>query len=303
MNTNVLKIAKTRLLKLPLGTASSVFLKMESDHPSGSVKERPAFHMIKTAIEKGQINNETRVLEASSGNTGIGIAYACKLMNLACTIFLPENTPKYRIEILKILSADLIFTSAKDGMKGSIDALKKQLESLENVYYPDQFSNPANPEAHYLTTGPEIWEQTNGQIDVIIAGSGSGGTISGCSKFLKEKNPNIRTIALEPEQTHVLRGGEHAPHQISGIAPGFVPKNFHRKFIDEIMPVSEKESFECVSFIQKEFNLKISVSSGANIAKAIQLASLENDVAKNIVTFVCENADLDSRKTILDNLL
>ncbi|MBN2728106.1 MAG: cysteine synthase family protein [Bacteroidales bacterium] len=289
------------MLKLPVGKASSVFLKMESDHPTGSVKERPAFHMIKTAIEKGQINEETRVLEASSGNTGIGIARACKLMKLPCTIFLPENTPELRIEILRILGADLVFTPSEEGMKGSIEALKKHLQNSENIYHPDQFSNPANPEAHYLTTGPEIWEQTNGNINVLVAGSGSGGTISGCSRFLKEKNPSIRTIALEPEQTHVLRGGEHAPHEISGIAPGFVPENFHRNYIDEIMPVSEMESLECVSFMRREFNLRISASSGANIAKAIQLASLESHAVKNIITFVCENADFDSREATIRN--
>ncbi len=293
-----MEIDQTPIKKLEILSAqfnADIFVKLESAHPSGSVKERPALNMVKTAIEKGELKKNGVIVEASSGNTGIGLAFVAKQMGVRVIITLPESAPPDRKKILDFLGAEVVLTPAIEGMKGAMDKAAKLLMTIPNAWTPMQFSNPDNPKAHYLTTGPEIWQQLDECVDALVAGVGTGGTFSGTTRFLKEHNPKMLAFAVEPAQSFVLRGGKAAPHNIAGISPGFIPANFDKSLCDGIIPIDEAYANDVIGQLLLKEGLNVNISSAANIAAAMHLAAQRQFENKNIVTFICDNAQVDQR--------
>ena len=273
------------------GLEADVLAKLEYFNPAGSVKDRIAKEMILDALEKGLINENTTLIEPTSGNTGIGLSAVATSLNLKIIITMPETMSVERRNLMKAYGAELVLTPGSEGMKGAIAKAKELASQIENSFIPGQFENPANPQAHYKTTGPEIYSQTEGKVDIFVAGVGTGGTISGIGKYLKEQNPNIKVVAVEPASSPVLSTGKGGAHKIQGIGAGFVPDTLDTKIYDEIITVENEDAFASGKEVAKTEGILIGISSGAAIQAAKELAKREENKGKTIVVLLPDGGD------------
>ena len=281
---------------------ADVLAKLEYFNPAGSVKDRIAKEMIQDALEKGLINENTTLIEPTSGNTGIGLSAGATALNLKIIITMPETMSVERRNLMKAYGAELVLTPGSEGMKGAIAKAKELASQIENSFIPGQFENPANPTAHYKTTGPEIYEQTEGKVDIFVAGVGTGGTISGIGKYLKEKNPEVKVVAVEPKSSPVISGGNPASspvlstgkggaHKIQGIGAGFVPETLDTKIYDEIITVENEDAFATGKEMAKTEGILVGISSGAALYAAKELAKREENAGKTIVVLLPDGGD------------
>lgn len=270
---------------------ADVLAKLEYFNPAGSVKDRIAKEMILDALEKGLINKNTTLIEPTSGNTGIGLSAVATALNLNIIITMPETMSVERRNLMKAYGAELVLTPGSEGMKGAIAKAKELASQIENSFIPGQFENPANPTAHYKTTGPEIYEQTEGKVDIFVAGVGTGGTISGIGKYLKEKNPEVKVVAVEPASSPVLSTGKGGAHKIQGIGAGFVPETLDTKIYDEIITVENEDAFATGKEMAKTEGILVGISSGAALYAAKELAKREENAGKIIVVLLPDGGD------------
>lgn len=270
---------------------ADVLAKLEYFNPAGSVRDRIAKEMILDALEKGLINENTTLIEPTSGNTGIGLSAVATALNLKIIITMPETMSVERRNLMKAYGAELVLTPGSEGMKGAIAKAKELASQIENSFIPGQFENPANPTAHYKTTGPEIYEQTEGKVDIFVAGVGTGGTISGIGKYLKEKNPEVKVVAVEPASSPVLSTGKGGAHKIQGIGAGFVPETLDTNIYDEIITVENEDAFAAGKEMAKTEGILVGISSGAALYAAKELAKREENVGKTIVVLLPDGGD------------
>ena len=270
---------------------ADVLAKLEYFNPAGSVKDRIAKEMTLDALEKGLINENTTLIEPTSGNTGIGLSAVATALNLKIIITMPETMSVERRNLMKAYGAELVLTPGSEGMKGAIAKAKELASQIENSFIPGQFENPANPTAHYKTTGPEIYEQTEGKVDIFVAGVGTGGTISGIGKYLKEKNPEVKVVAVEPASSPVLSTGKGGAHKIQGIGAGFVPETLDTKIYDEIITVENEDAFATGKEMAKTEGILVGISSGAALYAAKELAKREENAGKTIVVLLPDGGD------------
>jgi len=280
-----------RLNKLTSGLKADVVAKLEFYNPCGSVKDRIGENMIESGLAAGTIDKDTVLVEPTSGNTGVGLAFACAVKGLKLILTMPESMSMERRKLLHGLGAELILTPAAEGMKGAIQRAERIVAETDNAFMPMQFENPANPEAHRKTTGPEIWEDTDGNVDIFVAGVGTGGTLTGVSEVLKARKPEVRAVAVEPDASPVLSGGEPGPHAIQGIGAGFVPGALNREIIDEVVRIGNDQAVETAKRLMREEGILCGISSGANCAAALELAAREENAGKMIVFIVCDTGE------------
>ncbi len=282
-------IGHTPLVKLNQiagGSKATILAKLEFFNPSKSVKDRIGLAMIEDAIAAGKINKDTVVVEPTSGNTGIALAMVCAAKGIKCVLVMPETMSKERKMLLRAYGADLILTPGSEGMGGAIGTATQLANSNPNYFMPQQFENPANPRIHYNTTGPEIWDDTDGTADILVGGVGTGGTISGAGLFIKEKNPNFKIIAVEPSASPVLSGGAKGPHPIQGIGAGFVPATYNGEIIDEVIKIDNEVAFDTARKMATSDGILVGISSGASVAAALEVGSREENAGKNIVVII-----------------
>lgn len=289
-------IGKTPLLELTntekkLGLNARILAKLEYFNPAGSAKDRIAKAMFDDAEESGKLNKNSVIIEATSGNTGIGLASVGTARGYRVIIVMPETMSIERRNLIKAYGAELVLTEGSKGMKGAIQKAEDLAKAIENSFIPGQFLNPANPKTHYLTTGPEIFEDTGGKVDYFISGVGTGGTISGTGKYLKEKNPDVKVVAVEPADSPVLSGGEPAPHKIQGIGAGFLPDTLNTAIYDEIITVSNDDAFEYGKMIGKNEGFLAGISSGAALKAAVEIAGRPEAEGKNIVVLLPDTGE------------
>lgn len=273
------------------GLAAKLVAKVEYFNPGGSVKDRIGLAMIEAAEKAGKLNAESVIIEPTSGNTGIGLALVAAARGYRLILTMPETMSVERRNILKAYGAELVLTEGAKGMKGAIAKAEELAREIPNSFIPGQFVNPANPQKHYETTGPEIWADTDGHVDALVAGVGTGGTLSGTGRFLKEKHPEIRVVAVEPTTSPVLEGGNPGPHKIQGIGAGFIPDTLDTKVYDEVLPVTNERAYEVTRFVARHQGLFVGVSSGAAIAAAIELGRRPEMAGKTIVVVLPDNGD------------
>ena len=284
-------IGNTPLVKINKLTDANIFAKLENFNPAGSVKDRPALNMIKTAEDQGLINKNTVIIEPTSGNTGIGLAMICAIKGYKLILTMPETMSVERRKLLEAYGAKLILTDGSKGMQGSVDKAIELSKEYPNSFIPQQFNNPANPEAHVHTTAEEIWNDTDGKIDILIAGVGTGGTISGTAKGLKSHNPNIKVIAVEPESSQVLAGKQAGTHKIQGIGANFIPNNFNKELVDEIFPVGDENAIITARKLATEEGILCGISSGAAMYASIEIAKRPRNENKNIVVILPDTGE------------
>ncbi|MCR4337146.1 MAG: cysteine synthase A [Candidatus Omnitrophica bacterium] len=276
-----------RLNKLNQGCYADIVLKLEYFNPMGSVKDRIGLAMIEAAERDGKINKDsTVIIEPTSGNTGIALAFVCAVKGYKLTLTMPETMSLERRALLRALGATLILTPGPQGMKGAIAKAKELLDSDNKYFMPQQFDNPANPEIHRKTTAEEIWNDTAGQVDFLISGVGTGGTITGVSEVIKKRKPSFKTIAIEPKGSPVLSGGAPGPHKIQGIGAGFVPSILNTALIDEIIQVDNDEAFKYARLLMREEGICAGISSGAAVCAALQVARRPENKGKLIVAII-----------------
>ena len=268
-----------------------IIAKVESFNPAGSVKDRIAKAMIEDAERRGLINKDTVLVEPTSGNTGIGLSMVAASKGLRIILTMPETMSMERRNLLKAYGAELVLTEGSKGMKGAIAKAEELAKEIPHAFIPSQFTNPANPNIHYLTTGPEIYEDLEGKLDYFVAGVGTGGTISGTGKYLKEQNPNIKVVAVEPETSPVLSKGTPGPHKIQGIGAGFVPETLNTDIYDEIVTIGNEEAFEMGRESARVEGLLVGISSGAAMKAAIKLAQREENKGKTIVVLLPDTGE------------
>lgn len=285
-------IGNTPLVKLINASGHALVLgKCEFMNPTHSVKDRIGNSMINDAIKKGLINKNTTVIEATSGNTGIALASVCAVHGIKLVLTMPSSMSIERRRLLKALGADLILTKPEEGMKGAVDKAIALSNETENSFIPQQFENSANPEVHRLTTAKEILADTNGNVDILVAAIGTGGSITGISEVLKEHNPNIKIIAVEPKSSPVLSGGRPGPHSIQGIGAGFIPKILNTDIYDEIIQVSNEDAIKTSRALAQREGLLVGISSGANTFVSSKLSQKEENKGKVIVTILCDTGE------------
>ena len=279
-----------RINRLASGNAT-VLAKLESKNPCGSVKDRIAKYMVQEALEQGLIRADTVIVEPTSGNTGIGLAFICAAKDISLTLTMPESMSIERRKLLQILGAQIVLTPAEQGMGGAIEKAEQLVAQMPNALMLQQFKNPANPKAHRETTAKEIWVDTDGQVDILVAGVGTGGTITGCGEGLKGKNPNLKVIAVEPKGSPVLSGGDPGPHKIQGIGAGFVPEVLNADVIDEIVQVTNEDAMKTARKLAAREGILSGISGGANVWAAIQVAERPGNKGKTVVTFICDTGE------------
>lgn len=270
--------------------SAKIVVKLEKQNPAGSVKDRPALNMIEKAEREGLINKDTVIIEPTSGNTGIGLALVCAIRGYRMILTMPETMSIERRKLLAAYGAELILTDGQKGMQGAVDKAEELHREIKNSFIPQQFANPANPEAHSVTAD-EIWNDTDGKVDIVVAGAGTGGTICGLSKFLKEKNQNIKAVAVEPYENQVLKGEKAGAHKIQGIGANFVPKNFDKNLVDEIIPVKSDEAILTARRLAKEEGILAGISSGAALLAAIELSKRPENKEKLIVVILPDSGE------------
>lgn len=273
-----------RLNRFSASCGAELVVKLESANPLGSVKDRVAAAMIEAAEAEGLLSPKTVIIEPTSGNTGIGLAFVCASRGYRLILTMPETMSIERRKLLAYLGAKLVLTPGAAGMKGAIARAQELLQEHKLAWMPNQFENPANPAMHYRTTGPEIWRQTSGKVDIFVAGVGTGGTITGTGRFLKEQNPAVRVIAVEPSASPVLSGGQPGPHKIQGIGAGFIPKILDQQMIDEVVQVSNEEAMAAARSLARLEGILCGISSGAAAAAGLKIAErLENKGQRIVV--------------------
>lgn len=270
---------------VPAGQAT-VFAKCEFFQPLNSVKDRIGVAMIEAGEREGKVNADTHIVEPTSGNTGIALAFVCAAKGLRLTLTMPESMSVERRALLRALGAELVLTPASEGMKGAIARAGAIVAEEKNAWMPQQFENPANPAIHEKTTGPEIWEDSGQDIDAIVVGVGTGGTLTGVARYIKPKNPNFKAIAVEPVDSPVISGGNPGPHKIQGLGAGFIPKNLDMSLVDETILVSNEEAFQWARRLAKEEGIMAGISSGANMCAAAKLAARPEWKGKRIVAIM-----------------
>ena len=270
--------------------SAEIVVKLEKQNPAGSVKDRPALNMIEKAEREGLINKDTVIIEPTSGNTGIGLALVCAIRGYRMILTMPETMSLERRKLLAAYGAELVLTDGQKGMQGAVDKAEELHREIKNSFIPQQFANPANPEAHALTA-EEIWNDTDGKVDIVVAGAGTGGTICGISKALKEKNPNIKAVAVEPYESQVLKGEKADAHKIQGIGANFVPENFDKNLVDEIIPVKSDEAILTARRLAKEEGILAGISSGAALLAAIELSKHPENKEKLIVVILPDSGE------------
>lgn len=273
------------------GLGANLLAKLEYFNPAGSVKDRVAFAMLDTAEAEGKVKKNTVIIEPTSGNTGIGLATAAASRGMKIILTMPETMSTERRKLLQAYGAEIVLTDGKQGMKGAIAKAEELAKENPNSFIPSQFSNPVNPQAHFKTTGPEIWADTEGKVDIFVAGVGTGGTISGVGNFLKSKNPAVRIVGVEPDTSAVISGKAAGPHKIQGIGAGFIPKNLDTEILDEVMPISAEAAYEAARGIAREEGFLVGISSGAALAAGIELAKRLENKGKNIVVLLPDTGD------------
>ncbi len=279
------------LNKVGAGLDAEIFAKLEFFNPLGSVKDRIAAAMIEAAEADGRIDSDTLIVEPTSGNTGIALAFICAEKGYRVCLTMPETMSIERRKLLKHLGAELVLTPGAAGMRGAIEKAKEILVSGKNAFMPDQFNNPANPAIHRATTAPEIWNDMEGKVDVLIAGVGTGGTITGVAQAIKVKNPSFKAIAVEPADSPVLSGGKPGPHKIQGIGAGFIPGVLDRSVIDEIITVSNDDAFETARYLAKKEGILCGISSGAAVWAAVSYARRTEAKGKRIVVILASTGE------------
>lgn len=273
------------------GLKAKLVAKVESFNPGGSAKDRIAKAMIDDAMKKGLITKDTVIIEPTSGNTGVGLSMVCASLGMRIIITMPETMSIERRNLLKAYGAELVLTDGSKGMKGAIEKANELAKEIPNSFIPSQFTNMANPNIHYMTTGPEIYSGTEGMVDIFVAGVGTGGTISGVGKFLKENKKDVKVVAVEPETSPVLSKGVAGPHKIQGIGAGFVPETLNTKIYDEIIPIANEEAFEKGRLSARTEGLLIGISGGAALAAAIKLAQKPENEGKMIVVLLPDTGE------------
>jgi cysteine synthase len=293
-NNIVETIGNTPLIKinsLTKGLKATVLAKVESFNPLSSVKDRIGAAMIEAAERNGRLKPGSVIIEPTSGNTGIGLAFVSAAKGYRLILTMPETMSYERRRLLKILGAELVLTNGTLGMKGAIDKAEKLVKETPNSFMPQQFNNPANPEIHRTTTAEEIWDDTDGKVDVFIAGVGTGGTVVGVGSALKQKNPNVKIIALEPKESAVLSGGRPGPHKIQGIGAGFVPNVFDKDVVDEIVTIQEEDSANTARRLAKEEGILVGISSGGAMWAALEFAKRSEYEGKTIVVIFPDSGE------------
>ena len=285
-NTPLLELTATEKVK---GFSAKVLAKLEFFNPAGSAKDRVALSMIEDAEKRGLLQEGSVIIEPTSGNTGIGLACVAASRGYKTMIVMPDSMSVERQTLMRAYGAEVVLTPGKLGMQGAIEKAEALAKEIPGSFIPDQFGNPANAYAHRTTTGPEIWKDTEGQIDIFVAGVGTGGTITGVGEFLKEKNPNIQVVAIEPAGSPLLSGGQAGPHGLQGIGANFVPKVLNTEIYDRIIPVTEAEAYEAARFLGKTEGILVGISSGAALHGAFLLA--EENPGKTIVVLLPDTGD------------
>ncbi len=270
---------------------ANLIAKLEYFNPLGSVKDRVANAMIETAIKEGKINKDTVIIEPTSGNTGIGLAFVTATKGLHLILTMPETMSIERRRIVAALGTEVVLTPGAEGMKGAIAKAEALKEEYGNAFIPQQFENEANPKIHFETTGPEIWRDTDGKVDIFVAGVGTGGTVTGIGKYIKSQNPNAKIVAVEPATSAVLSGKKPGPHKIQGIGAGFVPKVLDLDIVDEIIPVENDDAFNASRAVAKAEGLLVGISAGASIYAATELAKRPENKGKNIVILLPDTGE------------
>ena len=278
-------------IKNTFGFDASLLAKLEYFNLSGSVKDRVAKAMIEDAEEKGILKPGSVIIEPTSGNTGIGLAAIGAVKGYRVVLTMPETMSIERRNILKAYGAEIVLTEGATGMKGAIDKAEELAKEIENSYIPDQFTNLSNPDIHRKTTGPEIWRDTDGKVDIFVAGVGTGGTITGVGEYLKSKNPNIKVVAVEPAGSPVLSEGKGGPHKIQGIGAGFIPPILNTSIYDEVIKVENEDAFKFGKLITKKEGILVGISSGAALYAAIKVAERKENKGKNIVVLLPDTGD------------
>ncbi len=289
-------IGKTPILELThiekeYGLKAKVLAKLEYFNPAGSVKDRVAKKMLDDAETAGKLTPESVIIEPTSGNTGIGLASVAAARGYRIIIVMPETMSVERRQLMKAYGAELVLTDGTKGMKGAIEKADELAKEIPNSFIPGQFVNPSNPKAHYETTGPEIFEDTDGEVDIFVAGVGTGGTVTGVGEYLKEKKPSVKIVAVEPESSPVLSKGVAGAHKIQGIGAGFVPEVLDTKVYDEIIPVSNEAAFETGRLIGRSEGVLVGISSGAAAYAAVELAKRPENAGKTIVVLLPDTGD------------
>ena len=287
-NTPLLEVGN---IEKDLGLEAKVLVKLEYFNPAGSAKDRIALSMIEDAEEKGVLKPGAVIIEPTSGNTGIGLASLAAIKGYRVILTMPETMSVERRNILKAYGAEIVLTDGTKGMNGAIAKAKELAAEYENGFIPGQFENPANPAIHRKTTGPEIWRDTDGQVDIFVAGVGTGGTITGVGEYLKSQNPDVKVVAVEPATSPVLSQGKSGPHKIQGIGAGFVPKALNTEVYNEIIPVENEDAFATGKLIAKHEGILVGISSGAALYAAIELAKRPENKGKTIVALLPDSGD------------